>query len=160
MGDREMRYTTDGSKSEQGTVYGGPFKLAETTTVRAGCFHNPGPHFRQMWGEVADSFNLVAERREPDSPGKTTSGLLLRVYRDNPLATNLDALGEPMRTATVEQIGLNVAEDEKKKTAGYVYTGYRQIDKAGVYHLFTTTEGASRLYIGDRLVVDNHRRYY
>ena len=45
------------------------------------------------------------------------------------------------------------------KRDGYLYTGYVEVDRPGVYRFYTDTEGPSRLYIGDRLVVDNHRRY-
>ncbi len=159
LGDPEMRYTTDGTDSEQGKPYAGPFTVTETTTVKAGLFHYPGPHFRRRWEEVADTFTFAEAARPPDAPGRTKPGLRLRVYEDNPLETKPDERGEPVRTATVERFRLDIADAEKRKAAGYVYSGYVHVREPGVYRFYAQTEGASRLFIGDRLVVDNHRRY-
>ncbi|MBS3735437.1 MAG: chitobiase/beta-hexosaminidase C-terminal domain-containing protein, partial [Phycisphaerae bacterium] len=159
LGDPEMRYTTDGSDSNKGQVYDKPLTLTETTTVKSGCFHHPGPHFVRQWGQVADTFTFVDETRAPDEPGKTEDGLALNVYD----AENFDQLhaepGEPIHSQTVDHFTLKVPEGRNKKQDGYLYIGYVEVDTLGIYRFYTRTEGASRLYIGDQLVVDNHRRY-
>ncbi len=159
LGGREIRHTTDGSESKEGDVYEGPFELTETTTVRAGAFHYPGPHFYRQWGQVADTFNFVEGTRKPDSPAETEAGLALRVYDVKGFEQLHGEAGDPIDSRTVESFALRVPDGRMKNGDGYVYTGYVEVDEAGIYRFHTETEGASRLYIGDRLVVDNHRRY-
>jgi len=69
------------------------------------------------------------------------------------------ASGEPVHSQTIERFALKVPEGRMKKGDGYLYTGYIEVPKPGIYRFYTRTEGASRLYIGDQLIVDNHRRY-
>jgi hypothetical protein len=159
LGDPEMRYTTDGSDSEKGRVYDKPLTLTETTTVKTGCFHHPGPHFNRQWGQVADTFTFVDGVRAPDAPGKTKPGLKVSVYDVKSFDQLHAEAGEPIHSQTVDQFTLKVPEGRNKEQDGYLYTGYVEVDKPGIYRFYTRTEGASRLYIGDRLVVDNHRRY-
>ncbi|MBS3735389.1 MAG: chitobiase/beta-hexosaminidase C-terminal domain-containing protein [Phycisphaerae bacterium] len=159
LGDRKIRYTTDGGDCKKGNVYTGPFELTETTTVTAGCYHHPGPHFNRSWARIEETFTFTDDVRAADDPGDTQRGLKLRVYE----AESLDKLhgepGEPVHTQTVDQFALKVPEGRTKKPDGYVYTGYIAVDEPGIYRFYTRTEGASRLYLGDRLVVDNDRRY-
>jgi len=159
LGDREVRYTTGGGDPKEGEAYDKPLTLTETTTVKAGCFHHPGPHFNRQWGQVADTFTFVDETRAPDKPGKTEDGLALHVYEVESFDPLHTEPGEPIHSQTVDQFTLKVPEGRNKKQDGYLYTGYVEVDKPGTYRFYTRTEGASRLYIGDQLVVDNHRRY-
>jgi hypothetical protein len=159
LGDREIRYTIDGSDPKQGRVYEQPLTLTETTTVKAGCFHHPGPHFNRQWGQVEDKFTFIDETRSPDEPGKTKQGLRLHVYDVESFDQLHAESGEPVHSQTVERFTLKVPEGRNKKQDGYLYTGYVEVGESGIYRFYTRTEGASRLYIGDRLIVDNHRRY-
>ncbi len=159
LGDREIRYTTDGGDPKEGEVYDKPLTLTETTTIKAGCFHHPGPHFVKQWGQVADTFTFVDETRAPDDPGKTKDGLALHVYDVKSFDQLHAEPGEPIHSQTVDHFTLKVPEGRNKKQDGYLYTGYVEVGKPGIYRFYTRTEGTSRLYIGDQLVVDNHRRY-
>lgn len=159
LGDPEIRYTLDGGDSQEGKVYSGPFELDETTTLKAGCFHHPGPHFRKQWGRVVDTFTFFGGARNPDAPGETTGGLKLRIYPRESLEELHAQRGKPVHVQEVDRFVLKVPDGRRKEPGGYVYTGYVQVHEPGVYRFYTETEGASRLYIGDRLVVDNHRRY-
>jgi len=159
LGDREMRYTTGGGDPQQGEVYDQPLTLTETTTVKSGCFHHPGPHFNRTWGQVEDTFTFIDETRSPDEPGGTKQGLQLHVYDVESFDKLRDKPGEPIHSQTVDRFTLKVPKGRTKKQDGYAYTGYIEVDKSGIYRFYTRTEGASRLYIGDRMIVDNHRRY-
>jgi len=165
LGDPEMRYTTDGSKpGPKATLYTGPFTLSGTTTVssaivKAGLYHHPGPRFDRSWGVVEDTFTFIEGARKPDSPTKTRPGLELHVGEAKDFGKLHSGPGEPVHTQTVERFGLRVPEGRMKDSDGYIYTGYIEAGKPGVYRFYTETEGASRLYIGNRLIVDNHRRY-
>jgi hypothetical protein len=159
LSNPEMRYTLDGGASEQGRVYDGPFELTETTTVKAGCYEYPPPRFTKRWGEVADTFNFLDEVHKPANPGSTSPGLSVRLYKDNNFKTLHSPSGEPIATQTLDRFVLKVPDGRMKERDGYLYTGYVEIDQPGVWRFYTETEAPSRLYIGDRLVVDNHRRY-
>ena len=159
LGDPPMRYTLDGSDSEKGDPYTGPFALTETATVRAGCFHSPRPHFRRIWGHVEDTFTFVDESRRPDAPGDTQPGLRLCIYEHSEFDKVHEDPGDPQVTQTVPRFELKVPEGRMEKPEGYVYAGYLAVEKPGLYRFYTETEAPSRLYIGERLVVDNHRRY-
>ena len=159
MSDPEMRYTLDGGKSEDGMVYEGPFELTETTTVKAGCFDYPPPHFYKTWQAVSDTFTFIEEARAPDEPGKTEPGLLVRLYAENGFEKLHEPTGEPEVTQTLDSFELKVPDGRMKKKDGYLYTGYIEVPETGVWRFYTETEGPSRLYIGDQRVVDNHRRY-
>jgi hypothetical protein len=157
LGDRQMRYTIDGGDSEKGTLYRGPFRLSRTATVEAGCFHNPPPHFYRQWGRVRDTFTFVDEVREADAPGRTRPGVMLRIYNDDPIQRESGTLGRPEATTTLQSI--EPYEGEHEDAGGLVYSGYVQVERPGIYRFYTETDGRSRLYLGDRRVVDNHRRY-
>jgi len=159
LSDPEMRYTLNGGESEKGKVYDGPFELTKTTTVKAGCYEYPPPHFRKRWGEVVDTFTFVNEMLKPANPGKTSPGLHVQIHKDNNFKTLHHPAGEPIMTQTLDRFKLKVPDGRMKKKDGYLYTGYIEIDQPGVWRFYTETEAPSRLYIGDQLVVDNHRRY-
>jgi len=159
MSNPEMRYTLDGGDSGDGQVYTGPFKLTETTTVKAGCFHYPPPHFLKKWEEVTDTFTFIEGSRMPDQPGRTSPGLLMRTYKDNSFDELHHPSGKPLATQMLEQFRLNVPQGRMNEKDGYLYIGYVAVSKPGLYRFYTDTEAPSRLYIGDRLIVDNHRRY-
>jgi len=157
LGDRQMRYTLDGGKSENGTVYNEPFTLKQTTTVKAGCNHNPPPHFYERWGSVSDTFTFVDSVRQADAPANTKPGVLLRVYDDDPLEKKPEALGQPITSQILESIRLY--DVEHKDDVGLVYSGYIKVNEPGIYRFYTETDGKSRFYLGEQLIVDNHRRY-
>jgi hypothetical protein len=99
------------------------------------------------------------ETRSPDEPGGTKQGLQLHVYEVDRFDKLHTDPGEPIHSRTVDQFTLKVPEGRNKKQDGYLYTGYVEVGESGIYRFYTRTEGASRLYIGDRMIVDNHRRY-
>ncbi|MBS3735152.1 MAG: chitobiase/beta-hexosaminidase C-terminal domain-containing protein [Phycisphaerae bacterium] len=161
LGDPEgkVRYSTDGSETGegQGTVYDGPITITETTTIKAGCIQYPGPHFRRQWREYEDTFTFVAETRRPDEPTEIEPGVLVEVYDDTPLEREPERLGKPLAVEALDS--LTPALSKGRGKAGLIYSGYVQVPASGVWRFYTETAGPSRLYIGERLVVNNHRRH-
>jgi len=159
----EVRYSLDGSETgeDRGKVYDGPIELTDTTTVRAGCIQNPAPHFNRQWKDYGDTFTFVEQTRQPDDPTRTEAGVTLEVYEDNEALEKApderDRLGKPSTTKAMD--ALKLPEEHYKGHTGLVYRGYIEVNKAGTYGFETETGGKSRLFIGDRLVVNNHRRY-
>jgi hypothetical protein len=159
LGDRDIRYTTDGGDPKKGELYDKPLTLTETATIKAGTYHHPGPHFNRQWGQVEDTFTFVDGARGPDNPDDTKPGLKLKVLGVDNVEELREASGESLLERTVDRFTLEVPDGRMKKQDGYLYTGYIEVDNRGIYRFYTETEGASRLYIGDQIVVDNHRRY-
>jgi len=161
LGDPEgkIRYTTDGSETGEGKgkVYDGPITISDTTTIRAGCIQYPGPGFQRQWREYQDTFTFVAETRRPDEPTEIEPGVLVEVYDDSPVKREPERLGKPLAVEALDSLTPTLRKDRGK--AGLIYTGYVQVPASGVWRFYTETAGPSRLYIGDRLVVDNHRRH-
>jgi hypothetical protein len=158
FGDRGIRYVAGNGLQKSSPLYSEPIRLTETTTLSCGS-EEVGIGGRLKWQVITDTFTFVAASRAPDRPGRTSPGLEVKVYKDNPIRPKSGSLGEAKRTATVERFELNVAKDEERKAGGYVYAGYFDVKKPGVYRFYTETQGASVLYIGDAAVVNNHRRY-
>jgi hypothetical protein len=161
LGDPEgkVRYTTDGSETGEGKgkVYDGPIKITDTTTIRAGCIQYPGPHFHRQWREYEDTFTFVAETRRPDDPTQIEPGVLVEIYDESPVEREPERLGKPIAVKALDSLTPAVGENRGK--AGLIYTGYVQVTAPGVWRFYTETAGPSRLYVGDRLVVNNHRRH-
>jgi hypothetical protein len=159
LGDPEVRYTLDGTKAKDGKIYDGPFELMETTTVKAGCHEYPPPRFYRRWTTVSDTFNFVDEVLSPAESNNTTPGLRVRLYEENKFETLRDPSAQPVTTQTLNRFELKVPDGRMKQGDGYLYTGYIEVDEPGIYRFYTESEGPSRLYIGDQLIVENHRRY-
>lgn len=59
----------------------------------------------------------------------------------------------PVKTGTVSEI--TVSPREQDDYYAFTFDGYIDIDEAGTYFFYTDSDEGSRLYINDRLVVDN-----
>lgn len=145
----EIRYTTDGTKpSARSTLYTGPFKISQTTLVRAVALHNGKPV-----SPIAERrFECVAPR-PADSVRNLASGLAVTVYRGTyDRLPNFEGLGSISATVlpTVE-LG-SFAKDEH---IALVFDGVLMIPRDDVYLLSLTSDDGSRLWIGGELVIDN-----
>jgi len=61
---------------------------------------------------------------------------------------------EPVSWNVVPTVGLHV-RGERKDHFGLKLTGYVEVKKDGLYTFYTSSDDGSKLWIGDRLVVDN-----
>jgi len=86
-------------------------------------------------------------------PGPITAGLNYRAYRGKWKALpDFDRL-KPAASGTTKTFGPGTYRE--KDRFALVFTGYVEVPADGVYAFYTRSDDGSRLYLGDRLVVDN-----
>jgi alpha-L-fucosidase len=148
-GDAQVRWTRDGSAPSSGSpVAAGPIRLTETTTVSARLFRGDRP--------ISEAAQATFTKVQPRPAAKVeglVSGLDYEYYEGDwdeiPDFGKLTA----KKTGAVADFDLSPRDEEDR--FGFRYTGYVAIPRTGVYRFFTESDDGSRLYIGDRLVVDN-----
>ncbi len=145
----EIRYTLDGSvPTSQSDVYTSPIKVSETTTVTASCFKDG----RALTGTSAITVNKVtpvAGRQVPQAK----PGLLYNLYHGdwtkvpeyNGLVPNLSGVTTDFQLA-------NNPADEKFSID---YQGFINIPADGIYTLSLNSDDGSKLFVGEKLVIDN-----
>jgi alpha-L-fucosidase len=145
----QLRYTLDGSiPGVSSPVIKGPVKLTKTTTVTARCFREGKP--------VSGSVKAVFTKVKPETAqiiDKFETGLKVKGYKGEwdvlPDFENLT----PFLKGEIFQFDISVKKGDEYY--GFVFEGLIKIEKDGVYSFFTDSDDGSRLYIGDKLVVDN-----
>ena len=97
---------------------------------------------------------------EPVKPEGLEKGLQFAAYAGRwDVLPEFDEL-EPVATGTCEKFSHavypeNRKEDEDVDVFALKLTGFVRVPAEGVYFFYTNSDDGSRLYIGDRLVVDN-----
>lgn len=147
-----LRYTSDGSEpTEMSTKYTGSFRLTETTTVRVKSF--------LPTGAVGASYKTRYMQQDPHpavSLDNPSHGLRVQ-YTEGAFQSveefDLDSVQhDPI---LVESFRIPEKVDKKFNQFALEFNGYIKIPKEGVYTFYTSTDDGSRLYVGNRLVVDN-----
>ena len=145
----ELRYTTDGSDpSIASPLVTGPVTLTSTTTIRARSFRRDlalGPVTTVTFTKVAP--------RPAAQPGPMIQGLRFDVFEGDfkslPAFDNLT----PARSGTTA--GFDLTPRTREAQFAFRFRGYVRAPSDGVYRFFVRSDDGSRLWIGDRLVVDN-----
>jgi hypothetical protein len=135
------RYTTDGSTpTKSSPAFEDTSSISETTTLQARLFNNEGH---------ATATSRYTYKRVPAG-----SGLRYRIYQGSwtriPNYSKLSPVFESVAT------DLNV--ESRQLTAdnwGMVLDGNFNVDTAGKYTFYLKSDDGSKLYIDDRLVIDN-----
>jgi cytochrome c len=84
---------------------------------------------------------------------KTIAGLDYEYFEtDFGSEPNWDAL-KPVTTGTVE--GFDIRSKRREQSFGFRFTGLINVPVAGEYKFYTISDDSSRLWIGDKMVVDN-----
>ncbi|HEY3321014.1 MAG TPA: FN3 associated domain-containing protein [Planctomycetota bacterium] len=145
----ELRYTLDGSDPDgKSPLYREPIAVEKTTTVKARAFRKGITQVPQTF----DSTKVSAVARavftkeapwEPAKAGETKPGLSFTVYEDDgtwPISVfNLDAL-TPVSNGTCSELFDVSATKNKNGGFAFVYTGFLDIPKDGVYSLHAPPE--------------------
>lgn len=145
----ELRYTLDASVPSIGSsLVSGPIKLAGTTTITARCFRDGKP----VSGPVSATFTKV----KPTSPVKVdglVNGIQYTYYEGDwnvlPDFTKM----KPVKQGTLANFDLSPRNHPEY--FGLEYWGFVRVPDDGVYAFFTDSDDGSRLFIGDKMVVDN-----
>ncbi|MGD0093470.1 MAG: FN3 associated domain-containing protein, partial [Planctomycetota bacterium] len=145
----ELRYTLDGSDpGGDSPLYREPFAIQKTTVVKARAFRKGVTQVPQ----TSDSTKVSAVMRavftkeppwEPAKPGETKPGLAFTCYEDDgtwPIsAFNLDAL-KAAGSGTCSELFDVSATKNKNGGFAFVYTGFLDVPKDGVYSLHAPPE--------------------
>ena len=145
-----IRYTTDGSEPKPtSTKYTRPIKVAKTTQIKAACFWPDGRFSEPLWAKLEVGYADIPLWTKPTQPGLVCDFFPSKFDRVPDFATLT-----PTRTTTLATFGLGEPEP-KEELYALRLTGVIDIPKDGVYRFWTGSDDGSRLWIGDRLVVDS-----
>jgi alpha-L-fucosidase len=145
----ELRYTIDGSDpSPASPLAAGPVALASSATVKARAFRG----VRAVSPIVEAAFTKVAPR-PAEALTAVEPGLRYEsVEGDFKTLPDFDALTSP-KTGVVA--GFDLSGRTREQQFAVRLRGYLRVPADGVYRFFVRSDDGSRLWIGDRLVVDN-----
>ncbi len=151
---QDIRYTLDGSEPTSASPhYAAPFWLDATTTVKAATFARVWPFDQRNRSDVSEAVFTKAVPGEAVTPGATEPGLRADVYRGfwNELPDFSKLTPEFIAGAGAFEL----PPATPNKGFGVEFTGYIRVPADGVYTFATRSDDASKLWIGDQLVVDN-----
>ncbi len=148
----EIRYTTNGaSPSRESTRYQRPIRVDRTCEVRA----------IAVRGEVTS----LAEARlsfRRYSPAELQVGARPKValvpgvsfaLYERAWQSLADLEGKPTRSGEIDGIRIDVTE--RKEQYAIVFEAYLEVPTNDVYTLYLTSDDGSRLYLHDKLLIDN-----
>ena len=140
--DAEIRYTLDGSTpTETSNKYTAPFEISKTTMVKARSFRS----------SVKPS---LVTCKAYDIYNSAVNGLNFE-YFDGKWETIPDYSSiKPLKTGKVNGFLLNKIKT-KEDYWGIRFKGFIEIQKDGVYTFYTISDDGTRLYINNKLIVDN-----
>ena len=143
-------YTLDGSDpDEQSLIYESPLILDQETNLKA---RSIGAD-RRMSGINSARFEKTTIQKAVAPPIGLSAGLKYRYFEGEwDKMPDFDTL-KAVKSGVVHHI--NLSQREQDDQIGFEFTGYIKIDEAGVYTFSTESDDGSKLYISDKLVVDN-----
>ncbi|MFZ0452950.1 MAG: alpha-L-fucosidase [Ignavibacteriaceae bacterium] len=145
----DLRYTLDGSTPEANSMlYSGPIQLKETTLISARCFKNGNP----VSGTSKELFNKVIPEKSIEIEN-AVNGIRYKYFEGSwdslPDFNSLKPLDENIIP------NFSISSAKSADHFGYEYYGYIKIPVDGIYTLYISSDDGSRLYIGEKLIVDN-----
>ncbi|WP_085754900.1 GH92 family glycosyl hydrolase [Sedimentisphaera salicampi] len=149
--EAEVYFTLDGSEPDKSSNhYTEPFKLSETTTLKAKAF--------KRGAMPSYTLSALVERKTLEEPAdisrnELASGLNYSVYVGS-FRSVLDlADSKVKKSGTSDNIDLTVTN--RRDNFGLKFTGYFKVEKEGMYRFKTISDDGSRLYVNSELVVNN-----
>jgi alpha-L-fucosidase len=149
----DIHYTTDETTPGiHSPLYSGPFTIDRTTTVSARSFRDGKP--------VSPVIQLIIRKTNPlpaKQVDKVRSGLHYRYYEGN-----WDSIPDfSILTPVAVGIAGNLTIDFKKQPDyfGVEYSGFLSVPADDVYTLYLSSDDGSRLYIGEKLLIDNNYQH-
>ncbi|MBN1781353.1 alpha-L-fucosidase [bacterium] len=145
----ELRMSTDGRVPDaDAPPVQGPVTVRETSTVMARLFKDGRP----VSGTARIQFTRVTPAPGV-SPADPVQGIRCRYYEgDWDVIPDFTAM-QASKDGISANFGLSARE--KDDSYGFHYQGFIQIPEDGIYTFFTESDDGSRLWIGDKPVVDN-----
>jgi alpha-L-fucosidase len=145
----EIRYTLDGSTPSLASLLAkGPVLITNTSTVKARCFREGKP----VSGTAEGIFSKVTPR--PAEAGVAASSGLKYSYCEGKWDSLPDfSTLKPKKEGVLPAFALSPRMDNDH--FGFEYTGFIKVPEQGIYTFYTESDDGSKLYIGDKLVVNN-----
>jgi alpha-L-fucosidase len=145
----EVRYTLDGSvPSVSSKPAAGPITITGTTTVTARCFRDGKP----VSGPASATFTKVKPASAVSVAG-VVNGIQYSYFEGDwsvlPDFTKLKAV----KSGTLANIDLSPRN--QPEDFGLEFTGFVRIPEDGVYSFFVASDDGSRLYLDNKLLIDN-----
>ncbi len=145
----EIHYTTDKSEPDRSSPrYTQPLSITKDTTVKARAYTGAAPS------------DLIAERRyrftqprQPESPTNLKPGLQVAIFEGQFKSTDDLLKSKPARTLTNPDF--TKPANTRENDFALTYSGFIEIPKTGIWTFYTKSDDGSRLWIGDKLVVEN-----
>ena len=145
-----IHYTLDGTEpTAKSPLYTKPITLTKTTVVKARSFAKDG----RSSVTVFATYTKTTLRNPDISIGKVKPGILYEYYRGKwDKVPDFDSL-KAVETGINQQFDLSKAKDAD--FFGFRFHGYINVPKDGIYTFFTESDDGSKLYIGDKEIVNN-----
>jgi len=149
--DAVIRYTTDGTiPTDQSPRYKDSITIDRTLTLTARAFLSGG----EIPLVTSASFTK-AVLQDPVSPAATAPGLEWKYFEGTwDEVPDFDAL-KPAKSGTADSV--SIEPRSRDENFGFLYTGFIDVPRDGMYRFFTKSDDGSCLWIGDSLVVDNDK---
>lgn len=98
---------------------------------------------------------------ESRSSGLSQPGIHVDYFRQNPGNVAIETLAKmkPTASGVVPEIIMNVPQKKTEDGFGLRFTGNIVIPKAGKYTFYTASDDGSRLYLGDKQIVNNDGKH-
>ncbi|MCB9058597.1 MAG: alpha-L-fucosidase [Calditrichae bacterium] len=144
----EFHYTVDGSEPTINSPKGNQVFVKQSSTVKARSFRNG----KIVSSSGSASFKKVSAEKAAINT-KAMPGLAYSYYEGKWDSLPDFSMMLPKKTGVCNNFIFDPREQIEE--FGFVYEGYIQINKTGVYTFFTDSDDGSRLYINNTLVADN-----
>jgi alpha-L-fucosidase len=147
--DVEVRYTTDGTTPTiNSDIYKDRIELRNTSIITVRSFRNGKP----VSNVTSAAFTKVIPEKpvKVENPNVGVSYFYYEGIWEN--LPDFDSL-EPVKKGTTSNFDITLRN--QNDYFGFQYTGYVLIPRDDVYTFYTDSDDGSKLYIGDKLIVDN-----
>ena len=142
----------------------GEYEFRFTATSRNGVSDSDEVKIKVVKGQIAEDKKeekpaADGGQAKPEPVSGTVQGLSYSYFEFDPKKpwSKLPDLKniQPKKKGTVR--GFSVSPRERSDYFAFAYEGYLKIDKSGRYAFYTHTDDGSKLYLNDKLVVNNDR---
>lgn len=149
----DLRYTTDGSRPDENSpVYTDPVPVNETVDIAASLFlpdgTRRGPVKRQTYEK------LVMQPASEISPNELSNGLRYDYHEGYFKRLPNFSRMTPLTTGTVDGLDPELVK-EREDAFAVVYSGFLSIAESGAYRVLLRSDDGSRIFLHNRLIVDN-----
>ncbi len=144
-----LRVTLDGADpTGESSPYTGPITVTDTTTVKAAAFREG-----VLVGDVVEATYTRVECRAPEAVGGLEPGVAYSYYEgmwsELPDFSALEPAGEGVAA------GFDISQRQEEDGFAFVFRGYIEVARDGIYTFATLSDDGSKLYIGEQAVVQN-----